>query len=79
VATASAVAVGSPPFVSVRAVVSGKVHDDRTGRFSNGALLSARGSNPTVTFASLRHPDLPSTAHPEPSRRRALVGYGGAL
>jgi uncharacterized protein YabE (DUF348 family) len=42
----SAVSAGTSPAVSVRAVVSGKVHDVSTNADTAGALLSAMGINP---------------------------------
>ena len=57
-ASASAVGVG-PPAVSVRAVVSGKVHDVSTNASTAGALLTAMGIQPDADDRVVPSPSTP--------------------
>ena len=59
---ASTFAAGvGPSGVTVRAVVSGKVHDVSTNAGTTEALIRPWGSKPTLTIASSHHPAPPFT------------------
>ena len=67
-ATTGAVAVGSLRTATVRAVVSGKVHEDPSSVVAVGAFLSAMGIQ---SDADDRVAPPPGTPHPAPIQRHS--------